>query len=287
MVGHRTGIAIHGPPNRTIALYGFMPKLCANLKFLFNEYALPDRFAAAARAGFKAVEYQTPYLFDKPLLRANLAEHDLAMVLIKMPDGNPGAGERGIACHPDRIAEFEAGVDKTIEYATALNCNQVNCLAGLRPPGVSEASATETLVRNLRHAAPRLKAAGIKLLIEAINTRDVPGFFLRDTAQSLDIMRAVGSDNVFLQFDVYHMQIMRGDLAPTIHKHLAHIAHIQIADTPGRHEPDTGEINFRFLLDFIDRIGYKGWTGCEYLPAGNTEAGLGWASRYLKSRTGS
>jgi hydroxypyruvate isomerase len=260
-----------------------MPKLAANLTMLFNEVAFLDRFAAAAKAGFKGVEYLFPYEYDKNLLREKLADNKLTQVLHNLPAGNWAGGERGIGCHPDRIAEFEAGVDKAIEYATALGCKQVNCLAGIRPPHLDPNDARETFIKNLQFAAPRFKAAGIKLLIEAINTRDIPGFFLNNTRQAVDIIKAVGSDNLFVQYDIYHMQIMEGDLAPTIEKHLKLIPHMQLADTPGRHEPGTGEINFDFLLGFIDKIGYQGWIGCEYKPAGKTVDGLGWTKPYLKN----
>jgi hydroxypyruvate isomerase len=258
-----------------------MPKLAANLTLLFNEVAFADRFAAAARAGFRGVEYLFPYEYDKDELKQHLAQHQLTQVLHNLPAGNWNAGERGIGCHPDRIAEFEAGVDTAIEYAMALGCRQLNCLAGVRPSGLDPVDARETLVRNLQFAAVRLKAAGIRLLIEPINTRDIPGFFLCNTQQAADIVKAVGSDNLFVQYDIYHMQIMEGDLAPTIERNLKLIAHMQLADTPGRHEPGTGEINYPFLLGFIDRIGYRGWIGCEYKPAGTTEAGLAWARPYL------
>lgn len=258
-----------------------MPKLAANLTLMFNEVDFPDRFAAAAQAGFRGVECQFPYDYDKNVLRQKLAEHQLTQVLHNLPAGNWEAGERGIACHEDRIAEFEAGVDKAIDYATALGCKQVNCLAGIRRSGRDPNDARETFIRNLQFAAARLKAAGIKLLIEPINTRDIPGFFLNNTAQAVAIIKAVGSDNLFVQYDIYHMQIMEGDLARTIEKHLRLIPHMQLADTPGRHEPGTGEINYAFLLDFIDRIRYQGWIGCEYNPAGKTVDGLGWARHYL------
>lgn len=257
-----------------------MPKLSANLKFLFNEVDFLDRFAAAAQAGFKGVEYQSPYEYDSQVLKKKLTENELTLVLINLPPGNQ-TGDRGIACHPDRIADFEAGVELALEYATALNCKQVNCIAGIRPTGLDLIEARETLIRNLKYAALRFKPAGIKLLIEPINTRDIPGFFLTHSTQSLDIIQAVGSDNLFLQYDIYHMQVMEGDLAPTIERHLKQIAHMQIADTPGRHEPGSGEINFDFLLPFIDRIGYGGWISCEYVPAGKTIDGLGWARSYL------
>ena len=257
-----------------------MPKLAANLTMMFNEMEFMDRFAAAAQAGFKGVEYLFPYDYDKNELKQKLTEHKLTQVLHTLPAGNWGAGERGIACHADRVAEFQASVDKAIDYATALGCKQLNCLAGIRPPGLDPLDARETFVKNLQFAAPRFKAAGIKLLIEAINTRDIPGFFLCNTAQAVDIIKAVGSDNLFVQYDIYHMQIMEGDLAPTIEKHLKLIPHMQLADTPGRHEPGTGEINYGFLLPHIDRIGYQGWIGCEYKPAGKTVDGLSWIQKY-------
>lgn len=263
-----------------------MPKLAANLTLMFNEIDFLDRFAAAARAGFKGVEYLFPYEHKPEVLKEKLAENGLVQVLHNLPAGNWGAGDRGIGCHPKRVSEFEDGVDQAIEYATALGCKQVNCLAGIRPSMLDPNEARETLIRNLQLAAVRLKAAGVRLLIEPINTRDIPGFFLTKTRQAVDIIAAVGSDNLFVQYDIYHMQIMEGDLAPTIEKHLKLIPHMQLADTPGRHEPGTGEINYPFLLDFIDGLGYQGWIGCEYKPAARTEDGLGWAEKYLEMREG-
>ncbi len=259
-----------------------MPRLAANLTMLFTELPFLDRFAAAARAGFEAVEYLFPYDYDKQALRAQLDEHGLTQVLHNLPAGDWGKGDRGIACHPGRVSEFQAGVGKAIEYATALGCTRVNCLAGVPPSGVDQGTARDTFIGNLRYAAPRLRDAGITLLVEPINTRDIPGFFLDRTRQALEIIREVGSDNLYLQYDIYHMQIMEGDLAKTIERHLPSIAHMQLADPPGRHEPGTGEINFAFLLDFIDRSGYTGWIGCEYKPKGRTEEGLGWARGLLR-----
>ena len=198
------------------------------------------------------------------------------------PAGDWGAGERGIACHPDRVEEFKAGVDKAIEYATALGCKQVNCLVGITPAGADAEVVRKTVVDNLKFAADKLKAAGIRLLIEPINTRDIPGFYLCGTQQALDIIAETGSDNIAVQYDIYHMQIMEGDLAPTMQKHLASIDHIQLADNPGRNEPGTGEINYPFLFGFLDKIGYQGWIGCEYKPATTTVEGLSWADAYLK-----
>ncbi len=256
-----------------------MPKFAANLTMLFNEVPFLDRFAAARRAGFAGVEYLFPYEHEPNEIRRRLDEHGLTQVLHNLPAGNWSAGERGIASHPDRVAEFEDGVTRAIQYATALGCTQLNCLAGIAPAGVDQDRARATFVANLRGAARRLQDAGIRLLIEPINTRDIPGFFLRTTAQALEIIGEVGSANLFLQYDVYHMQIMEGDLATTIEKNLDRIAHVQIADNPGRHEPGTGEINYEFLFEFLDRIGYAGWIGCEYKPAAGTEAGLGWMTR--------
>jgi hydroxypyruvate isomerase len=257
-----------------------MPKFAANLTMLFNEVDFLDRFQAAAGAGFRGVEYLFPYDFDKDQLAACLTDHGLVQVLHNLPAGDWAAGERGLGCLPDRTTEFRDGVGRAIDYATALGCLQVNCLAGLAPEGADPEQLHATLVDNLRFAAAALAAEGIRLLIEPINTRDVPGFYLNRSAQALEIIAEVGSDNLFLQYDVYHMQIMEGDLAPSLEAHLARIAHIQIADTPGRHEPGSGEINYPFLFDHLDRIGYAGWIGCEYKPTATTQAGLGWFEPY-------
>jgi hydroxypyruvate isomerase len=260
-----------------------MPKFAANLTMLWNEHGFLDRFAAAAKAGFTGVEYLFPYDYDKNQLLEQLRAHQLNQVLHNLPAGNWAKGERGIGCHPNRVGEFQEGVGKAIEYATALGCKQLNCLAGIQPAGVAPDKARATFVSNLRFAAQKLKQSGIKLLIEPINTRDIPGFFLTGSKQALEIIREVGSDNLFLQYDIYHMQIMEGDLATTIEKNLALIPHMQLADNPGRHEPGTGEINYPFLFDFIERLGYSGWIGCEYKPLTTTDAGLGWIRTYLKS----
>ena len=258
-----------------------MPKLCANLSFLWSDLDFMDRFAAAARAGFKGVEYLFPYDYESGRIAEQLKKHGLTQVLHNLPGGNWAGGERGIGCHPGRAKEFQDGVGKAIEYATALGCRQLNCLAGIRPPQVDPNDARETFIKNLQFAAPRLKDAGIKLLIEPINTRDIPGFFLTNSKQALEVIKAVGSDNLYLQYDIYHMQIMEGDLARTIEANLKLIPHMQLADNPGRNEPGTGEINYGYLLPFIDHLGYEGWIGCEYKPATTTDAGLGWARPYL------
>ena len=258
-----------------------MPKFAANLTMLYNEVDFLDRFEAAAKSGFKGVEYLFPYPFGKEELAERLRQNDLTQVLHNLPAGDWGAGERGIACLPDRVGEFQDGVGQAIEYARTLGCRQINCLAGLTPVGADADTVHETFVSNLKFAANALETAGIRLLIEPINTRDIPGFYLTGTRQALDIIAATGSDNIALQYDIYHMQIMEGDLAPTIEANLTRIEHMQLADNPGRHEPGTGEINYPFIFDFIDGLGYEGWIGCEYKPAADTLDGLGWIKPYL------
>lgn len=258
-----------------------MPKFAANLTMLYGEHGFLDRFAAAAKDGFKGVEYLFPYAFEKDALVDGLKANGLTQVLHNLPAGDWDSGERGIAILPDRKGEFQDGVGRAIEYATALGCPQLNCLAGIRPDGVSAEAAHATFVENLKFAAGELQKAGIKLLIEAINTRDIPGFFLTTTAQARKVIDDVGSPNLYVQYDIYHMQIMEGDLAPTIEANLPKIAHMQLADNPGRHEPGTGEINYGFLFGFIDGLGYDGWIGCEYKPKAGTSEGLGWLKPYL------
>jgi len=253
-----------------------MPKFAANLTMLFNEVPFMERFDKAAAANFKAVEFLFPYPFPAADIKAKLDQNKLTLVLHNLPAGNWEAGERGIACLPDRVEEFRKGVANAVEYATALGVKQVNCLAGKMPEGVDHKVLRTTFIDNLKYAAAELKKANIKLLIEPINTFDIPGFFLSGTQQAIDIITEVGSDNLFLQYDIYHAQRMEGELANSIQKHLAKIAHIQLADNPGRNEPGTGEINYAYIFAMLDRIGYTGWIGCEYKPAATTEAGLGW-----------
>jgi hydroxypyruvate isomerase len=243
---------------------------------LFNEVGFLDIYEKAAQSGFRAVEYLFPYGDNPAALRARLVSHGLEQVLHNLPAGDWGAGERGIAILPDRIDEFDAGVDRAIEYATALGCSQVNCLAGIKPDGLDVADAHHTMMRNLRYAAAKLDAVGIRLLIEPINTRDVPGFFLSSTEQAIEIIGRVGADNLFLQFDIYHMHVMGENVARAIERHMPRIAHMQLADAPGRHEPGTGEIDYPALFALIDRAGYTGWIGCEYVPCASTAEGLKW-----------
>ena len=253
-----------------------MPRFSANLSMLFGEHDFLDRFDAAARAGFTGVEYIGPYDHAPEIVAGRLTRNGLQQVLFNLPPGDWGKGERGIAILPDRIDEFRRGVDTAINYAKALGCPQVNCLAGIAPSGADATALGTVFVENLKYAAERLGRAGVRLLIEAINMRDIPGFFLTTSNQAFRIIDRVESKNLYFQYDIYHMQIMEGDLARTIEANLGRIAHIQLADNPGRHEPGTGEINYPFLYDHIDRIGYAGWIGAEYKPKAGTEAGLDW-----------
>ncbi len=243
---------------------------------LFTELPFIERFAAARAAGFDAVEYLFPYAYPKEALAAQLQAHGLAQVLHNLPAGDWDAGERGIACHPERLAEFRDGVARAIDYATALQCPRVNCLAGKLPADVSPVEAQATLVANLRYAAAELQRVGIRLLVEPINHFDIPGFFLTRTDQAMALLDEADHPNLFIQYDIYHAQRMEGELAATLQKHLHRIGHIQLADNPGRHEPGTGEINYRWLFQHIDGLGYTGHIGCEYKPRSTTTEGLGW-----------
>ena len=253
-----------------------MIKLAANLTMLWNEIDFLDRFDAAAKAGFTGIEYLFPYAYPKDALAERLRRYGLKQVLHNLPAGDWAKGDRGNACDPARVGEFEDGVGKAIDYARALDCAQVNCLAGIAPPGVDAEKVRATFVSNLRFAADKLGAVGMRLLIEPINTFDIPRFYLSHTQQALELIAETGSPNVYLQYDIYHMQRMEGELANTIKGELAKIAHVQLADNPGRNEPGTGEINYRFLFGFLDSIGYDGWIGCEYKPKNSTDEGLGW-----------
>lgn len=259
-----------------------MPRFAANLSMLFTEVPFLERFERAAREGFTAVEFLFPYAWPADEIRRRLDANGLTLVLHNLPAGDWDAGERGIACDPARVTEFRAGVTRAIDYATALGAPQLNCLAGKVPAGVSDDHLRQTFVDNLRYATTELKRSGLKLLIEPINTFDIPGFYLSRTAQALSILDQVGADNAFVQYDIYHAQRMEGELAATLQKHLPRIGHIQLADNPGRNEPGSGEINYRFIFELLDRIGYTGWIGCEYKPATTTEAGLGWRQQLVR-----
>jgi hydroxypyruvate isomerase len=253
-----------------------MPSFAANLTMLFTELPFLERFEAAAKADFKAVEFLFPYAFAVEDIQQRLDIHGLKLVLHNLPAGDWDAGERGIACLPDRVQEFRSGVATAIRYAQALGVKQLNCLAGKEPAGVAGDRLHQTFVSNLRYAAAELGAVGMRLLIEPINTFDIPGFHLNRTRQALAVLDEVGADNAMVQYDIYHAQRMEGELGATMQAYLERIGHIQLADNPGRHEPGTGEINYAWLFKHLDAIGYGGWVGCEYKPATSTLAGLGW-----------
>lgn len=253
-----------------------MPKFCANLSMLYPELPFLDRFAAAAADGFQGVEYIGPYDHPAEDIAAILKRQNLSQVLFNLPCGDWSAGERGILCLPDRRAEFRDGVETALRYAKALGCQQINCLTGIAPAGAKAADLDATMIENLTYAAPRMAEAGVRLLLEPVNTRDIPGFHCATVEHALRIIEAVDHPNLWLQYDFYHAQIMQGDLMPTFERHQHRIAHVQIADHPGRHEPGTGEINHGYLLGRLDGLGYEGWVGCEYKPKAGTSEGLGW-----------
>ena len=254
-----------------------MPKFAANLSFLFTDTPFPERFKRAAAAGFKGVEYLFPYDYPAQDVADWLKAADLEQVLFNLAPGNWALGERGLACLPQRQGEFAESVEQGLNYALVLDCERLHCMAGRRPPGVSETLLEETYIANLRHAADRLATIGVTLMVEPINSRfDMPGYWLDDVAKGFRLLEAIDRENVKLQYDIYHAQIIAGDLARTLEANLQRIGHIQVADSPGRHEPGTGEINYPFLFDLLDRLGYDGWVGCEYKPQAGTEDGLGW-----------
>jgi hydroxypyruvate isomerase len=248
---------------------------------LFGEVELPERFEAAARAGFKAVEIQFPYGWSQRQL-AEIAWHaGVEVVLINLPGGDAQRGDRGIACLPGRVAEFRESVGKALDYAVSLGCKRMNCLAGVAPRDADRAVLRDTYVSNLRYAARELAGSGMTLLVEPISTLAVPGFYLNRSEEAFALVNDVGADNLKVQYDLYHMRIMGDDLAAMISANLGSIGHMQFADVPGRHEPGTGEIDFRSIFELIDRLGYDAWVGAEYTPTGKTEDSLAWAKKYL------
>jgi hydroxypyruvate isomerase len=253
-----------------------MLKFAANLSMMFTEVSFLDRFAAARAAGFHAVEYLFPYDYPPGVVRDRLKECQLENVLFNMPPGDWAAGERGIASIPGREAEFREGVQKALDYAGVLGVRRLHAMAGIPPASAASTACRATLVENLKYAAERLAERGVTLLLEAINTRDMPGFFISTQAESFAICAAVGCSNLKMQLDCYHMQVMEGDLTTKLRKYLPHCGHIQIAGVPDRHEPDTGEVRYEYLFRELDEMGYDGWIGCEYRPAGKTVDGLNW-----------
>ena len=270
-----------------------MPQFAANLHYLFSELPFLDRFQAASAAGFNAVEFQVPYDYPTAELAARLQANALHMVLFDAPMGDWNRGERGLAAVPGREKEFRASLAKVIEYGAALGCDTVHLMAGVVGPGQDYKAAERVYVQNLRHAASVLEGHGIAGVIEPINkkmgivqngpsytTQGMHGYFLNHTDQARHILEEVGSQNLLLHLDFYHMQMLEGNLAETIRENIGLLRHVQIAGVPGRHEPTVGEINYPYLFDLLDELGYKGWVGCEYRPAGDTWAGLSWAAKY-------
>jgi hydroxypyruvate isomerase len=256
-----------------------MPKFAANLSMLFTEAPFIERFALAKQSGFEAIEYLFPYEYAISELQRKLNENALKQVLFNLPAGNWSAGERGIAAHPARIGDFRSGVSKAIEYAEALGVTQLNCLAGKRDPQFSGEHQWNVLVENIAFAAEALQKKGIKILIEAINHFDIPGFFINRTDQVLKLMEAIGMPNVFMQYDIYHAQREEGELTATLRDNIGKIAHIQIADNPGRHQPGTGEINFEFLFRVMDALKYSGYVGLEYIPLPDSRSSFDWIAK--------
>jgi len=257
-----------------------MPRFAANLTMMFNEMPFLDRFAAAAKAGFKGVEFLFPYDFPSDVVAEQLHRFGLQQVLFNTPAGNWQAGERGLACLPGREAEFEDNLETVLSYAKALNCKQIHMLAGIPPQECPPQQATETFIGNLRKTAEICRSHGITVLIEPINHGDMPGYFLRHQAQAIELLELAGQVNIALQMDIYHCQITEGHPAKLIRENFSHIGHFQIAGVPGRHEPDVGDIDYPALFDIIDDLDYAGWIGCEYHPVAQTEAGLAWAAPY-------
>ena len=259
-----------------------MPRFAANLSMLYNEHAFLDRFAAAAAYGFEAVEYLFPYAHPASELSTRLQEHGLEQVLFNGPPGDWERGERGLACLPGREDEFRRGIDQALGYAAALRCPRVHVMAGLAPSQADRAALRATYLNNLAWAAAQAAPRGIDILIEPINTRDIPGFFLNRQDHAHEIVTEIGAANLKVQMDLYHCQIVEGDLAKKLERYLpiGAVGHLQVAGVPERHEPDVGEVNYRYLFDLVDRLGYSGWIGCEYRPRlaapGGTSAGLGW-----------
>ncbi len=257
-----------------------MPRFAANLSMMFNELPFLDRFDAARKNGFEAVEFLFPYDYQPAELRARLDANGLTQALFNLPPGDWGAGERGIACLPGRSGEFRDGVKRALDYAAALGCAKLHCMAGLAPSGIAHETLAALYATNLAYAAEQAHAAGVLLVIEPINHRDMPGFFLHTMAQGAALVAAIGRDRLALQFDIYHCQVTEGDITKRMEALMPVIGHMQIADVPARNEPGTGEIGWAFVFRKIDELGYTGWVGCEYRPAGETVAGLGWRGRF-------
>jgi len=261
-----------------------MPRFAANLSMMYQEHPFLERFGAAAKDGFKAVEFLFPYAHPAAEIGARLGERGLTQALFNGPPGNWDAGERGLASLPGREAEFAKSVDTALEYARVLGNERVHLMAGLIGAGAERARHRETFVRNLAHAAKQAASAGVTVVIEPINTRDIPGFFLNRQDEAHAICAEVVAANLKVQMDFYHCQIVEGDLAMKLRRYIAGVGHIQIAGVPERHEPDKGEINYPYLFRLMDELGYAGWVGCEYRPAAGTSAGLAWMRDWQRNQ---
>lgn len=261
-----------------------MPRFAANLSMMYTEHDFLDRFAAAAKDGFKAVEFLFPYEFEAKEINKRLDDNGLINVLFNGPPGDWTKGERGLASLPGREDEFKAGIAKALSYAQVLGTPNVHVMCGLIAPEQDRLKHRETYIRNLRYAAEQFAGAGVKVLIEPINTRDIPGMFLNYQAEAHAVVEAVGASNLKVQMDLYHCQIVEGDVAMRLRKYVptGNVGHMQIAGVPARHEPDIGEVNYPYLFEVIDELKYTGWIGCEYRPKGKTSDGLGWLKPYLK-----
>lgn len=260
-----------------------MPKFAANLSMMFTELTFLDRFAAAADAGFPAVEFLFPYEHTPEMVSSRAKAAGVKVVLFNMPGGDWAKGERGITCLPGRESEFRAGVDTALIYARALGTTRIHAMAGIVPHGMNPLACRTVLVENLKYAAQRLADYEFTLLLEAINTRDMPGFSVSTQADSYSVCRAVDAPNLRMQMDLYHMQLMEGDLATKLKRYASSCGHVQIAGCPDRHEPDSGEVNYEYLLRLLDDLAYEGWVGCEYRPAGETNDGLGWMQAWARA----
>lgn len=258
-----------------------MAKLAANLTMLYGEHPLAERFACAKSAGFEGVEILFPYDVPAEEIAAALDRQGLVQVLINLPPGNWDAGERGLACLPGRRGEFQDNVGIAIDYAKILGKPKLHCMAGIPPTGCDPQTAQRQFIENLQFATQACAAENITVTIEPLNTFDVPGYFLNGSQQALQVIGQVGAENLFLQYDIYHMHRMGDDLCDFVNRHIGSIGHFQIAGHPGRHEPDNGEVPYRQVLAAIEKSAYDGWIGCEYSPASTTEAGLTWARPWL------
>lgn len=257
-----------------------MPRFAANLSFLYTERDFLDRFAAASKDGFRAVEFLFPYEHPATEVASRLKDNGLKQVLFNMPPGDWGKGERGTAALPGREQEFRDAIAKALEFAAVLDCSQVHVMAGLAAPGADRAAMRRTYVENLRYAAGEAAKQGVNVLIEPINTGDIPGFFLNRQDEAHAILADVGVPNLKVQMDLYHCQIVEGDVTTKIRRYIGNVGHFQIAGVPGRHEPNVGEMNYPYLFSVIDELGFEGWIGCEYRPKVNTTTGLGWINAY-------